>query len=333
MIHWQETEQIFEELVTVLEAGGAAVLAVVHAIRGSTYRRPGAKMLILEKGASAGTISGGCLEADLRLQGLDVLKTGVSTTVHYNTSDDEDRVWGLGLGCNGEVDLVLHRWTANQLACAKQILAYLKEGRPFDILFPLVGEGVPRVMENPDDTGVDGFIDHVQPPPWVVVIGAGDDALPLVQLAADIGFRVWVADHRSAYVRPERFPRAQRVMRALPNDALKGWPLDASSFVVIKTHATQKDRDWLARMSETPVRYIGLLGPRERRDALLKTLPEAVKERVYGPAGLDLGGDGMQQVALSMVAEMLAVYAARTPIHLRDRQAAIHQKECFVDGA
>ena len=334
MINWQETEQIIDELTAVLTRGESAVLAVIYAIRGSTYRRPGAKMLIRADGAAAGNISGGCLEEDLQLRGHEVLKSGVAAKVHYNTSDDEDRIWGLGLGCNGEVDLILHRWTPAELPLAQSIQCRMKAGKPFEISFPLNLDGneVPQVLSNRLTIGT-VYVDSLEPPPWIFVFGAGDDAIPLVKLGAEVGFRVWVADHRPTYAVSERFPSAKNVMLAHPNDDLSDWPLDKFSFAVIKTHATQKDREWLDCLGQTPVRYIGLLGPRDRRDALLETVSEKVRSRVYGPAGLDLGGDGMQQVALSMVAEMLALYADRPPIHLRDRTGSIHQKECLLDGA
>jgi xanthine/CO dehydrogenase XdhC/CoxF family maturation factor len=144
-----------------------------------------------------------------------------------------------------------------------------------------------------------------------------------VRFAAAVGFRAVVADHRPAFLTAQRFPEAQRLllMRAdQPGDL----PADRDTLAVIKTHVFEHDSKWLARLLATEVGYIGLLGPRARGDRLLAKVAPGQRRRVFAPVGLDLGADGPEQVALSVVSEALAVWAGRGGQHLREREAALH---------
>ena len=170
---------------------------------------------------------------------------------------------------------------------------------------------------------------HV-PPPRLVICGAGDDAMPLAASASQIGYRVTVVDHRPAYLSVERFPGAERIDRR-PVDGLDELPLGPRTYVVVMTHSFARDRDWVGRLLRTEVPYIGLLGPRARRDEILERIDAAGErigamgtERLFAPVGLDLGADGPEQVAVSIVAELLAVRAASAPRHLREKEGVIH---------
>jgi len=175
------------------------------------------------------------------------------------------------------------------------------------------------------------FIDCFRPLPQMIVFGAGADAVPLVRLAKEAGFRVTVVDHRPRFVTPERFPWADRLVLAHPEDAPEHLALTAETSVVLLTHNFHVDAKLLAWLLKSPARYIGVLGPKERRELLLRNLrehgielsPEDV-QKLYAPVGLDIGAEGPEQIALSIVSEILAVKNRRAGTFLRDRQKPIH---------
>jgi xanthine/CO dehydrogenase XdhC/CoxF family maturation factor len=168
------------------------------------------------------------------------------------------------------------------------------------------------------------FADVLKAPPKLVVCGAGDDAIPLVTYATDAGFAVTVVDHRAAYLTAERFPGARKLVQARPDAGVGALDVDARTLVVVKMHAFEQDRDWLRMFLLTPAPYIGLLGPRARAEKLLDLAGSPSAHRVFGPVGLDVGAEGPEQIAISIVAELLAVHARQQPGHLRERGAAIH---------
>jgi xanthine dehydrogenase accessory factor len=334
--HWQETADLLSEVVGQAQASRRAALATVTRIRGSAYRRPGAKFLVRADGTTSGGVSGGCLEADVRERALAVLRDGAPRLAHYETGADDRQPFGLGLGCNGAVDVFLQPATTPAfLQAAARIRELLAGDAPFAISTVLAGGAAGHVSIRaggsvPAETGVhapDGvevFTEVLRPPPNLVVFGAGDDALPLVRFAAEAGFRVAVVDHRPAFLSPERLPDGIRRHGLRAEDGLGSLPLGRDALAVVKTHSLAHDREWLKLLLGTEVAYIGVLGPRARVEELLVALGAEGDGRVFGPVGLDLGADGPEQVALSVVAELLAVRSGRTPGHLRARRGAIH---------
>lgn len=373
MIHWKETTEVLARLAALGAAGRRAALATVVHISGSAYRRPGAKLLVEEAGGTLGSVSGGCLEADVREVAQAVLASGTPTLRHYSTGSDEDMVWGLGLGCNGLVDVLVQPASTGPLGeVAARLQELLSGDAPFALATLVEGEGLGRVLLLEPEGGLRGslgaaeldalvaerasallddrasaadrllaprarsgvhelagravFVEPFQPPPYLLVCGAGDDAIPLVAYAADAGFRVLVADHRPALLAPARFPQAARLVAARPDDTDLALPPAARSFAVVKTHSLVHDREWVRRLLAAGVLYAGVLGPRERTLSILRDVGAEGDERVFGPVGLDLGADGPWQVATSVVAELLAVTARRAPRHLAQRQEAIHAR-------
>jgi len=295
MKSWRETQLVFEEIRRLAAAGRKAALATLTRVAGSSYRRPGAKLLIRDDGSMLGNVSGGCLEEDLRERALKVIASGIPELVHYETGSDDAVAWGLGLGCNGKLDLWLQPAPAEM---ADDILRRLDGKQPFEF----------RAGD---------FVETLAPPPDLVICGAGDDAVPLARLAAESGFRVTVIDHRKAYLRIAHC----RLVHARPED---GFTADANTLVIIKYHALEFDRAWTQHFIKQSVRYIGLLGPKARRDEILKSEISNLKSPLFAPIGLDLDAEGPEQIAVSIVAELLAVVAGRKPRHLRDRRENIH---------
>ena len=362
MKHWVETAAILDRLSKLIADGHSAALATVVRISGSAYRRPGAKLLVEEDGAMQGGVSGGCLENDVRATALEVLRAGGSRMLHYDTGSDEETLWGLGLGCEGAVDVYLQRVDAIWFAeIGKRIRELLAAGIPFapvtivrgpsegkTLVFargslcgsagsagldrelaqriaPLVdGDGSPALVEVGDHAA---FVDVLRPPPRLFIFGAGDDSRPLARSASEAGFEVTIVDHRPAYLTPQRFPPPLRLALRRPSDGVSGVGLtDArANFAVVQTHALAHDRDWLKALQGQPLAYVGLLGPRARKEQVLRALgSDGVG--LFAPVGLDIGADGPEQVAISIVAELLAVNARRSGGHLRAREGGIHDR-------
>ncbi|MEN8375508.1 MAG: XdhC family protein [Gemmatimonadota bacterium] len=355
MKNWQETERLMDRVHAILREGGCCAVGTVVSISGSAYRRPGAKLLVEEDGRTSGGVSGGCLEADVREIALATLHDGASTLRRYDTGADEDIVWGLGLGCNGTVEILIQPYSPEGAAgFVDGVRALLAAGVRFAVATALPsGEGAAAsavigeagevvigtgdgalderlarsaqgVLEGGDparvaDGDLSAFIDVLRPPPEALICGAGDDAIAMAAVAAQAGFRVAVADHRPAFLTAERFPGA----RLLDPDGLPEGAL-GDTFAVVMTHNLERDRRWVHALAGRDAPYIGLLGPRARREDIFSALDDAAMARIFGPVGLDIGADGPEQVAVSVVAEMLAVRSGREPRHLRDRERPIH---------
>jgi xanthine dehydrogenase accessory factor len=327
---WHETAGIYQRVIEVGEQGQRAAIATVVRITGSAYRRPGAKFLVEAGGGTSGGVSGGCLEADVREVALGLIRDGGARLLHYDTGSDDETVWGLGLGCEGAVDVFVQS-VGPEFPQAREALKLLRGGSAFEMAQPFV---VRTVIDGPEigavtvkageaQTGVEGavFVEALQPPPSLCIFGAGDDARPLASLAWEAGFEVTVIDHRRGYLAPERFPPQARLVLRRSNEGVPA--LTPQHFAVVQTHSLQHDREWLRALLPQPLAYLGLLGPRGRRDELVKQLAMPA-EKLYAPVGLDLGAEGPEQVAVSIVSEMLAVRARREPGHLRDRLVGIH---------
>jgi len=327
MKHWQETAELFRRARDRMHLDEPVVMAVVVGIQGSTYRRPGAKLLIEANGRMTGQVSGGCLEQDIRETAMLLMTGGAPRHMHYDTSDAEDMVWGMGLGCNGKVDVFLVPLDpGHHVERMADMTALLEGSEPIALQWQLTDDPAGRVdVVTAGATTWEGkiFTECIQPPPTLLICGAGDDSIPLARQAYEVGFRVRVVDHRKAFLTEARFPMARALQVLRPEEAAE-LALDDHTLAVVKTHALQHDVRWVERLVASDVPYIGLLGPRDRRDDIRNRIDSTHHPRLYGPVGLDLGGEGAEQVALSVVAEALAVWHGRRPQHLRDRARAIH---------
>ncbi|HEY4246291.1 MAG TPA: XdhC family protein [Lacunisphaera sp.] len=315
----------------------AAVLATLVSVEGSSYRRPGARLLVLSGGSRVGSISGGCLEDDIILRSNHVLRSGRSEIVTYDTTGENDIVWGVGLGCRGVVSIFVEPIPVTRpgwISVLRKNQAAREDTRlvvAFDAAFaerrgtyvegdaPLVS-GAPRIFEQ-----------LIVPPPSLILFGAGDDAQPLVRLAHEVDWHVTVVDSRAAYATAARFPAADAVVVATPEEMDGQLKLDEESFAVLMTHRFAEDEKLLRKLLPRPLAYLGVLGPRQRTDRLLAQLaaerlaanPDTLK-RLCAPVGLDLGSTTPETIALSILSEMQCALTGRTPIHLRDRNAPIH---------
>lgn len=339
MKHWLETRQVFEQLAAWFAEGTPCALATVLRVRGSAYRHEGAKMVVAADGRVVGNVSGGCLEGDVREVALRVIRTGMSEVREYCGSIDEIAAWDLGVGCEGVVELyvepVRDAREAERAAIAAEesfsIITSLTDGSRQVLRGGSTLDGLVQAASGMEEPGV--FVDVLLPPPRLLVVSAGDDARHLAALAASVGFRVVVADRRPGLLTTERFAAPIRIVEADATRLNELVAMDDASFAVVMTHNFADDTDYLRALLRTPARYIGVLGPRQRTTRIIDILRmegEVDTARIYGPVGLDIGTDGAEQVALSVVAEMLAVRSGRQPRSLRDRTMPIHAPTRFA---
>ena len=341
-------------------------LATIVGVRGSTYRRQGARLLLTRSQQMVGNISGGCLEGDVMVVADEVMTSGQARLVTYDLTADDDVVWGLGLGCNGAVDIfvepvdpsaeifTLYRKAiaderalavVTVLSGAGRRLAVWADGARIGTLgdatmddraaragTAAIQEGASRIFSLPGSAGaVQAFVEVLRPPIRLVVCGAGHDAVPVVQLAAQMGWRVVVVDSRERFLTRDRFPGARQFIKADPTSAPDRVPMDDRTYVVIMTHNYLHDRDLLRGFLRTGAEYLGMLGPRIRTEKILDelrrdgvTMSDRDRGRIFGPLGLDIGGETPEEIALAIVGEIQAVESGRRGGFLRERKGPIH---------
>jgi xanthine dehydrogenase accessory factor len=197
-----------------------------------------------------------------------------------------------------------------------------------------IDDGLSRnVTIKPEEEAIRGFVEVVEPPLRVLVCGAGHDAIPVARLAAGLGWRVTVADDREVFLTSERFPQATDFVHTEPEKVAEAAGLDRRTYAVVMTHNFLRDLGYLRSLLGTDVAYIGMLGPRARLDRLLENLArdgvqptEEDLAKIHGPAGLDLGAEGPDEIAAAIVAEILSVRRGRGAGFLRDRAGSIHER-------
>jgi xanthine/CO dehydrogenase XdhC/CoxF family maturation factor len=333
---------MLEFLDREMEAGHRLVAAFVIATEGSTYRKPGALMLLSSSGARCGLLSGGCLEGDLHEHAQRLL-AGDDRILerHYDGRGSDDPVWGLGLGCEGAMRILLWRLeTGSSLTLLRGWLSAAIRREPALLEIDLVsGDGAlslgsalrgdadssppSSVLPSGRATLRDGsFAVAAARVPAMLLCGAGPDAEPVVRMASQVGWQVTVVDHRPAYVEAARFQDAIRVATVDAADPGAVVALDGFDAAVVMSHNLVADGRYLAALAVSAIPYVGLLGPAARRERLyaeLGPLAEALRPRLRAPVGLDLGGASPEAIALSIVAELQASLHGRsgTPFSAR----------------
>ncbi|SMC05829.1 Xanthine and CO dehydrogenase maturation factor, XdhC/CoxF family [Sulfobacillus thermosulfidooxidans DSM 9293] len=318
----QEARNLWTLITDAEVSEQRAVLATLVRVNGSAYRRPGAKMVKREDGRMQGTLSGGCLEGDLFLHAQRVMKTHEPCLQHYDLTEDD--MWGLGIGCKGRVDIWLEPirlsdpfWTAfNECVHREEPViwgAELPSGRRF--LFSTAtqcGEVPPWASaifassENKRDTGFfDGFWwDLMKPPTRLVIAGAGHDAEPVAQLARQVGFAVTIVDPRPHVNNDRHFPQVIHcltLMTQINPDTLTG------AYWVIMNHHQRRDEEALTLAAASHPQFVGVLGPLARTLEMLTNVGLTPHDLpLHAPVGLDVGGETPEEVAVSIVGELMA---------------------------
>jgi xanthine dehydrogenase accessory factor len=289
------------------------VLATVVRVDGSSYRRPGARMLVTDDSKITGAISGGCLEGDALEKALFAMVTGENKLISYDSTGEDDIQFGLHLGCNGVVHILfepikkedpqnpveLLRLISNAgeeavlvtLFSMKKIqpgtkLLYLK-----DKTYSSLTETVQNLLTDTvklsynekqsnllnvekEQMNCTAFVEYIERPVSVVIAGAGNDIQPLVQIATMLGWSITVVDGRFHYALPERFPGASKVLYSRPADILSRINTDSQTVFLLMSHNYNYDLGFLKNILEQEFGYIGLLGPAEKRDRMLSDLQD-----------------------------------------------------------
>jgi xanthine/CO dehydrogenase XdhC/CoxF family maturation factor len=320
-----ELTDVLQAIESLSARGEKLALATIVAVRGSTYRRPGARLLVPEEGELVGNISGGCLENDVADVARIVMREGMARIVSFDLTADDDEVWGWGLGCNGAFELFVE--PADKAAeVAGALRMALEEEHPICMVTVLdsTTDGVEqgdRVLVRPDGStegslgdaeaqaaahaaatellvlerseirqlseGMRAFVEVLEPPLRLVVCGAGHDAAPLVRQAAALGWSPIVVDDRQEFLNHERFPEATGfVLVERPDKMAEVAPVDERTHVVVMTHNFLRDKDYVRSLLSSPARFVELLGPRVRTERLFGELRDE---------GLDLSDEVLRR--------------------------------------
>jgi len=356
-------KEILTDLERWQQQGEEIALATLVRVHRSAPRPPGARLCLTRSGKLAGSVSAGCVENDVFERALKVLEDGQPVVASYGIADE--LAAQVGLSCGGSIDVLIEVfrveevWQVVREAVQSERPAALAIGLTPDALLgrklALVGEDScvgsldseldaqvlaearglllnagARVLTFPwrgEEATV--FIETFLPPPQLYIVGATHTAVALCRMAKGLGFRVSVIDARSVFATEERFPEADELLHAWPDDVLDESRLDGYAFVVSLTHDPKFDLPTLARALRSDVRYIGALGSRvthEKRKAALREQGFSDDElaRIHAPIGLDLGGRSPQEIALAILAEMTAVRYGKEARPLGERCGAIH---------
>ena len=306
-VNWSVPEtEVVQRIKARLDADGDAVLATIVDVRGNAYRRPGAKTLLDEGGSGVGSITAGCLEDELRSAADAVRERGRPELVTYDLMNDDEDVWGLGVGCNGVIEVLLEPLEGtyrpaveafdrgDDVAIATVLSAAgglergdrayyypgddslrnpdgsAAEGWPVSITEPageLAERGRADVLTV--DGGGEVFVDGLAAPPDLVVFGSGHDVGPLTELAARSDFRVTVVGFRGAVDLADRFPDAHRTLTTSPGAIGEDLDLDDRTYGVVMTHNFVDDRLTVKQLLNSPAPYVGLMGPQNRFEEML----------------------------------------------------------------
>lgn len=373
----KEIREIIKSFDQAVAAGKRTALASVVHLDGSSYRRPGARMLIDDEGQITGAISGGCLEGDALRKALLVIAQQQSKLVTYDTTDEDDMSFGIQLGCAGIIRVLFEPINLhdpnNPINLFRKVVAHRQksvlvtlfsmdaasnnmggtcllleeDGRftgsilleNFDAQIKkeaatvLAAEASLFKNFTHDSQSITVFFEYLQPAISLVIVGAGNDALPVVNIADAIGWEARVVDGRITHAKPERFTSACQVLVSKPENALSQIQIDGVTAFVLMTHNYNYDLAMLRALLQRKVAYIGVLGPRKKLDKMLAELEDTgmaitadQMNTIYGPVGLEIGAETAEEIALSIIAEIRSVFAGKKGSSLRDSKDYIHSR-------
>jgi xanthine dehydrogenase accessory factor len=374
----KERKEIVKAYDEAVQSGKNVALASVVHLEGSSYRRPGARMLVSDEGELTGAISGGCLEGDALRKAMYAISQRRSKLVTYDTSDENDMTIGIQLGCAGVIQVLFEPIDPakqdNPIQLIRKALAIRQEAVmvtlcnlsnknadqpgtcllmefngnitgtiPIQGMEKMVMEDVQLVMQNKkslfreyqaDGISMTAFIEFLQPAISLVVVGAGNDAVPMMQIADALGWDVRIVDGRNTHARPERFVAACQVLVSKPEAVLDQLHIDSSTVFVMMTHNYNYDLSMLKALLPTQTPYIGMLGPQKKLYRMLDELrqdgmqlDDAMLSKVYGPTGLEIGAETPEEIALSIIAEIQAVMEGKHGGMLKHKPDVIHARE------
>jgi xanthine dehydrogenase accessory factor len=318
--------EVLGELDEWIAAGEEIALATVIETWGSSPRPLGSKMAVTRSGKMAGSVSNGCIEGAVFEEAQGVLKSGQPKIAAFGVADDV--AFEVGLACGGHIEVFVQPLGPVH----RELIGKLRRDEPATLRTNLVTgaveleEGPPAGSELARRKG-DTFTEPFRRPAHLVIIGAIHIAIPLHRLAKLMGYRVTVVDARAKFATRERFPEADELIVAWPDEAIAGLAIDSSTYIVILTHDPKFDLPALRSVLGKDPGYIGAIGSRKtnenRFDALrAEGFSDQQLARVHGPIGLDLGGRGAEETALGILAEITAVRFAGSGTSMRDARRA-----------
>jgi xanthine dehydrogenase accessory factor len=370
----KEIRDILRAFDVAQSEGKRSALATVVHVEGSSYRRPGARMLVTEDGQLTGAISGGCLEGDALRKAMFAINRQQNKLVTYDTTDEDDIQFGVQLGCNGIVHILFEPIDDSKPCHPIRLLRELIGERRDSVLLTLFSrdgsDEQPGTCLLYTDSGVstalsgdwrgivmpdvreaagnkisgfkgyvynakkyNGLIEFIPPPPALVIAGAGNDVLPLVDITVLLGWHTTVVDGRPHHATSRRFSKADRVLVARPNEVLNQLSADAQTLFLLMTHNYNYDLALLKDLVTRGFRYIGILGPRKKLDRMLgelraggTILGEDQLAAIHSPIGLDIGAETAEEIAVSIVAEIKAFLGGAAGGLLKDKRDPIHSR-------
>jgi len=336
------------------EEDQSIALATVIQTWGSSPRREGAKMALTPDGRMTGSVSGGCVEGAVFEAGVEVLQTKQPQLLHFGVADET--AWEVGLACGGSIDIFVKPLDMTTFDAVHSVLAAeghavmvtIVEGETEilgremlvyedgtvtgtlgdnldEVALGLAKEtlelGVSRRAAVNESTEV--FLDAILPPPTLIAVGGVHIAIALVALAKTLGYRTVVVDPRRSFGNVERFPHVDQLIRAWPDEAFQQVPLTRSTAVAMLTHDPKLDDPALKVALPSPAFYVGALGSRttqaKRRQRLLQEgLSEGLLNRLRGPIGLDIEARSPEEIAVSIMAEIVAIHNNAGDLHLNN---------------
>ena len=375
----KEIRDIIKVYDEAQKLGKQTALATVVHVEGSSYRRPGARMLIEDDGQLTGAISGGCLEGDALRKALLVMTEKRSRLVTYDTMDDDDAKFGVGLGCNGIIQVLIEPIDESDSNNPIGYLKAINEKRQKAVLvtlFSLQDKKDPQygtclllkedgniidhtpvlkdvlitdakeasINQNSsfknyisDKQNLTAFIEVIKPPVSIIIIGAGNDVMPLVDMAETLGWETTVVDGRANYAKQERFVSACQVLVSKPENVLEQITIDEHTVFLLMTHNYNYDMSMLRQLLQKNISYIGMLGPKKKRERMLDELKDEgliftdqQLSILHSPVGLDIGAETSEEIALSILAEIKAFFAGKDVQSLRTLKEVIHPRSATV---
>ena len=286
--------EVLNELKEWTREGEEIAIATVIETWGSSPRPLGSKMLVTRSGKMAGSVSNGCIEGAVYEEAQKVLKSGTPKIAAFGVADDV--AFEVGLACGGHIEVFIQPLGPVH----RRLISMLDR------------DEAATLRTNLDDGEAEVFVEPFRRPAHLVIIGAIHIAIPLHRLAKLMGYRVTVVDARAKFATRERFPDADDLIVAWPDEAMTKLTVDGSTYVVILTHDPKFDLPALRSVLKQDAGYIGAIGSRKtnqnRFDGLRKEgFTEEQLARVHGPIGLDLGSRGAEETALGILAEITAV--------------------------
>ncbi|MGE5297372.1 MAG: XdhC family protein [Solirubrobacterales bacterium] len=336
-----DNREIFHKAVSVLESEGSAALVTVTATVGSTPGKPGYRMLVFSGGHKiAGTVGGGAVEAGMIDEAASMLGQPNTRIRRFNLGESPDDEKGI---CGGSIEFLIESFDRSALPLFRELISetgsrvlvsIIAAGAPPRKMliapdggreFEGLADGSPEILKTVAEivaagcgqakasaAGVDVFVESMARPPAVVILGAGHVASFISRYASGVHFRVAVCDDRSEYASRERFPDAENIVVEEFDRVFDRLPVDEDSYLVIVTRGHQCDKVVLERALKTPARYIGMIGSKRKTLAILESLREEgcsqeSLDRVYSPIGLSIGAVTAEEIALSIVAELVKI--------------------------